>query len=112
MTLHVSGIAFDSNANEGTFTVNVNVDVSSYKNAKDGGGINALRPLASFHCIIPNSPNDGIQGRLLMPSNRSFVSVVGMLTDVTFIHGDRHQGIKCFHVTVQHIVSQPLAHQW
>ena len=38
-----------------------------------------------------------------MPSNRFFVSVVGMLTDVAFIHGDRHQGIEHFHFTVQSI---------
>jgi len=71
--------------------------------------MNALQPLASFLCIIPNSPKDasGTQGELLMPSNRSFVSVVGRLTDVTFIHDDRHQGVKWFHVTVQHIVCQP-----
>ncbi len=40
-----------------------------------------------------------------MPSNQSFVSVVGMLTDVTFIHGDQHQRIKHFHLMVQSILS-------
>jgi len=48
---------------EGTFTiqVNVNIDVSSYKNAKDGGGVNMLQPPAPFLCIIPNFPKDGRQ---------------------------------------------------
>jgi len=31
-----------------------------------------------------------------------FVSVIGTLTDVTFIHGDWHQGVE---VTVEHIAS-------
>jgi hypothetical protein len=82
----------------------VNVDVSSYKNAKDGGGTNVLQPPAPFLCIIPD-PRDGTKSKFGVPSNRSFVSVVGMLTDVTFIHGDRHQGIERFHLTVQHILS-------
>jgi hypothetical protein len=86
-------------ADKGTLTVNVNVDVSSYKNAKDGGGVNMLQPPAPFLCIIPS------RGNLVMPSTRSIVSVVGTLTDVTFIHGDRHHGIECFHLTVQRIVS-------
>jgi len=42
-----------------------------------------------------------------MPSNRFFVSVVGMLTDVAFIHGDRHQGIEHFHFTVRSIPLDP-----
>jgi hypothetical protein len=101
----VSGLVLNSNADKGTFTVNVNVNVSSYKNAKAGGGVNMLQPPAPFFCIIPNFPNNGTQGKLAMPSNRTIVSVVGTLTDVTFIHGDRHRGIKFFHLTVQHIVS-------
>ena len=99
----------NSNADQGTFTVNVNFDVSSYKNAKDGGGVNVIRPQAPFLCIIPNSvlasPEDGIQGKLAMPSNQCFVSVIGLLTDVTFIHSDHHQGIEYFHLTVRHIVA-------
>ena len=87
------------NADKGTFTVNVNVNISSYKNAKDGGGVNMLQPPAPFLCIIPT------QGNLVMPSNWSIVSVVGTLTDVTLIHGDRHQGIEYFHLTVQRVVS-------
>jgi hypothetical protein len=89
------------NADKGTFTINVNVNVSSYKNAKDSGGV-MLQPPAPFLCIIPNT---GTQGKLAMPSNWSIVSAIGTLTDVTFIHGDWHQGIECFHLTLQHIVS-------
>jgi len=99
ITLHVSGLVLNLNVDKGTFTVNVNVNVSSYKNAKDGGGVNMLQPPAPFLCIIPS------QGKVVMPSNRSVVSVVGTLTDVTLIHGDRHQGIKYFHLTVQCVVS-------
>jgi hypothetical protein len=94
----------NSNADKGTFTVNVNVNVSSYKNAKDSGG-NVLQPPAPFVCIIPNSLKNGTQGKLAMPSSRSIVLVVGTLTDVTFIYGNRHHGIECFHLTVQQIVS-------
>ena len=31
-----------------------------------------------------------MEGKLAMPSDQFFVSVIGMLTDVTFIHGDWH----------------------
>jgi hypothetical protein len=104
ITLHVLGLVLNSNVDKGTFTVNVNVHVSSYKNAKDSGG-NMLQLPAPLVCIIPNSLKNGTQGKLAMPSSWSIVLVVSTLTDVTFIYGNWHHGIECFHLTVQQIVS-------
>jgi hypothetical protein len=44
-----------------------------------------------------------------MPYDGSFVSLRGSLTDVNFVHDDRHQGVDCFLLMVEHILSESLA---
>jgi hypothetical protein len=101
--MHLSGLALNCKPDKATFTLDVDVYVSSYKDARDGTGSNLLRPTAPFLCKIPDSPKYKSGGKP-MPYNRRYVSIVGALTDVTFINGDRHQGIERFHIIVDQIV--------
>ena len=103
MTLHLSGLALHRDLDNRTFTIDIDVDISSYRIAKVGG--NALLPRAPFLCILPE------HGTLVLPDNNSIVSVVGSLADVTFVCGDRHQGVERFHLILERVVSlgQPSA---
>ena len=99
--MHVSGLAFDCDLDKGTFMIDVDVNVSPYKNARNGGGVNTLCPAAPFLCMIPESRTHAKP----MPHEGRFVSIIGTLTDVTFIQGDRHQGVERFHIVVEHMAS-------
>lgn len=100
VTVNLSGLALSCDFREGTasFTLDIEVALSAYKSSKDH--IHApLQPIASILCII--SKHDSSK---LMPIDCSYVSVTGLLTDVTFRNDNRHNGIERFHVAVERIV--------
>ena len=98
VTVHLAGLALNCDNSSNTFTLDIDASVSSYENAKDHAN-GPLRPVAPIQCVFPQSSKYSES----MPRNGSFVSVRGVLTDVTFINNNRHDGVERFHVTIDAI---------
>jgi hypothetical protein len=98
--VHLSGLALNCNPSTTTFTFDIDVWVSSLRDAKDAAS-KSLRPVASVLCTILDS-NKYRNGKP-MPYNRRYVSVCGYLTSAAFRNEQREEGVTRFHVSVDQI---------
>lgn len=80
--------------------LNIDIWVSASKDSPKP----SFRPTALFHCVIPDSPQYKTSGKLVS-YNCQFVSVSGMLTDVTYKDpAAQNLEVKHFIVTMEEIV--------
>ncbi|PPQ82285.1 hypothetical protein CVT25_008435 [Psilocybe cyanescens] len=97
--LHISGVASNSQKSRGTFDVDIEHYISTFKDAKVGS--KPMKPIAPISCIIPDSPRYIVHGKPV-PYNKRYVSVSGFLSGVTY-KPDSPDVVQRFHLEVENI---------